>query len=421
MNKVEFDITEAQRLFLAETSRAASYIGGLGSGKSFVLILWAFLQAMKGRTVLYILPSYPMVRDIAFPLIMEIAEKLNMLDHTNLNRSNATLTIGRGTIMFRSAETGDRIRGINAHDLAFDEAAFISKNFYLMAIGRVRKSEDSMIRAVGTPCGKTWFTEFDILFTQSTFANPFIPTAYKDQLAREYVGEFARQELYGEIINSDGVQQLLSTRDINLAANRVPVVSSGEPIVGGLDVARFGDDKSVLILRQGNKLLKIKTWSRIRTTELARAVSDICIDMGVAVLVVDSIGVGGGPTDQLVESIGSEVKVVEYNSGYKPQNPKYYNLRAESYHELQRWIGTSGSIKGAPQEFLDELLQIRYNIIGKNKIIIESKDQMKKRMHSPDKSDALSMTFWEVANKSALQSKTKKKKKAIRRRSAWAR
>ena len=208
-----------------------------------------------------------------------------------------------------------------------------------------------------------------------------------------------------------------------MASKRIPVFDASEPIIGGLDVARFGSDKSVLVLRQGNKLLKIKKWSKIRTTELARAVADICINVGVTVLVVDSIGVGGGPTDNLVESIGKEVKVIEYNSSYGAQNPKYYNLRAESYHELQKWLSTTGSIQGIAESFEEELLQIRYNIIGKNKIIIESKEKMKIRMHSPDTTDALTMTFWEVANKSAIQSKNKKNKpkKARRIRSSWAR
>ena len=123
------------------------------------------------------------------------------------------------------------------------------------------------------------------------------------------------------------------------------------------------------------------------------------------------------------QKLGKEIKVIEYNSGYKPSNPKYYNLRSESYHLLLHWLSTTGSVKGIPDSLAEEMLQIKYNIIGKNKIIIESKDQMKKRMHSPDTTDALTLTFWEAANKAVITSRKKREKKKIKsfRRSAWSR
>jgi len=414
---IDLDITEAQSGFIQQTSRTSSYIGGIGSGKSFILTLWAIIQALKGRTVLYILPSYPMVRDIAFPLVMEHLERLKLASVAKLNKSTATLTIGKGVIMFRSAETGDRIRGVNAHDLAFDEAGFITKSFYLLAIGRVRKAANGMIRAVGTPCGRTWFTEFDNIYTQSTFANPFIPRTYKDQLAQEYTGEFARQELYGEILDSDGNQQWLPTATVNKAILREPLIDSSEPIIAALDVARYGADRSVLMVRRGNKLMKIRSWIKNSIPQLAREVSDLCMNMGVVSLVIDAVGLGAGCYDMVEELIGSEINVCEYNSGFKPSNPKYYNLRAESYGDLRKWMEESGSLKGIPDTFRDELTELRYNILGKNKIIMESKDQYKRRGNkSPDFADALAMSFWD-----GIKLPKKAKKKTMnRRRSAWA-
>ena len=395
VNQINFNLTETQMRFMQNVDPAISFISGIGGGKSFILTLWALLQAAKGRTVLYILPSYPMVRDIAFPTIRDHIHNLGIEDKCKLNESSATLSIGNGTIMFRSAETKDRIRGINCHDLCFDEAGFIDKSFYQLALGRKRMSEDGMIRAVGTPTGPTWFTLFDVVYTQSTFANPFLPVSYKMQLAAEYTGDFARQELYGEILNSDSPNQMFPSSIVNEAMERIPIVNDSDQLIAGLDVARFGGDKSVLLIRRGNKIESVHKWGKNTTIGLAEEVAELLLNTDVKQLVIDAVGVGAGVYDMLDNTLGSVIKVYEYNSGFKPSRPKFINLRMETAWEMKKWLENGGSLKGIDESIPEQLKQIRYSFMNKGKMLLESKDSMKRRgYHSPDEMDALAMTFW---------------------------
>jgi len=69
--EIEIELTQNQTDFVMCQDRNAKYIGGIGSGKSFVLTFWAMTQASMGRVVLYLLPTYRMISDIAMPTLKE--------------------------------------------------------------------------------------------------------------------------------------------------------------------------------------------------------------------------------------------------------------------------------------------------------------------------------------------------------------
>jgi len=206
---VRLQWTAAQAGFLGCQDREAQFRGGLGSGKTRVGGYWALRRASKARRVIVTEPTYPMVRDVLVPTLEELLEVLKV--RHKWNRSAWTLQVGGGLILLRSGDNPDSLRGINAHDGLIDEASYTKEKVLDQMIARTRKSSDAQIRVLGTPHGRDWVYHWQKeggarLYTQSTFANPFIPPEYKVHLARRYSREVARQELLGEIVNfSTGV------------------------------------------------------------------------------------------------------------------------------------------------------------------------------------------------------------------------
>lgn len=197
-------ITPTQAGFLQDTGGDALFRGGVGAGKTFVLSLWAIPRAWNGRNIILTEPTYPMVRDVLAPSLVKAAAALGT--RFTLNRSAWEFRVGSGLILLRSGTEPDALRGINADDAGMDECSYQSREVYDQLSARVRESGDAQIRMVGTPGGRDWAyklaKEGEIpVYTQSTFANPFLPEQFKRRLVRRYTQEQIRQELLGEIID----------------------------------------------------------------------------------------------------------------------------------------------------------------------------------------------------------------------------
>ena len=113
-------------------------------------------------------------------------------------------------------------------------------------------------------------------------------------------------------------------------------------------------------------------------------------DKGISTIRVDSIGVGGGVADMLKEQ---GFNVQEINVGMPAlDKEKFLNLRAELYWLLGKKIGDHGlSIPDHPK-LKSQLADIQYQYNRKGQLVIESKEEARKRgSKSPDFADALMM------------------------------
>ena len=168
------------------------------------------------------------------------------------------------------------------------------------------------------------------------------------------------------------------------------------PIVMGVDVARFGDDLSVVVLRQGRRLREIVRFHGLDTMQLAARVSEMAALWRPHTLFVDGVGVGGGVVDRL-RQLGHRVS--EVNAGAAASDPRRFaNLRAEMWSRLREWIVQHGALPVDDRALAQELAAPGYGFDAKNRLQLESKDDMKSRGEgSPDAADALALTFaWPV-------------------------
>lgn len=205
----------------------------------------------------------------------------------------------------------------------------------------------------------------------------------------------ARVEVLGEFPHADD-DAVIPMELARAAVERDVSLTATEPIVWGLDVARYGGDNSALCIRQGNTVFEIKTFKSMDLMQLCGAVKNLYDDSTAMnqpqEILVDVIGLGSGVVDRLSEQ---HLPVRGVNVAESPATSKnYLNLRAELWFKIKDWLVQRDCRLPNDDELVAELAAPSYKYTSTGKIKIESKEEMKKRgIKSPDKADALALTM----------------------------
>jgi hypothetical protein len=200
---------------------------------------------------------------------------------------------------------------------------------------------------------------------------------------------------------SQGVNSLVSADEVRECIGRHlhPNVYQFMPRILGGDVARFGDDASVLVPRQGKVAMEPLEVRMLDTLQIAGHWGQKASQWGADSLQIDGTGgYGAGVIDQLRE-LNFPVQDVQFAG--KPLDPRFYNKRAEIWWSMAEWVKEGASISDKMPKIVAELSTATYSFKG-DKILIEPKEMMKARLgHSPDHADALACTFaYPVASRS---------------------
>lgn len=165
------------------------------------------------------------------------------------------------------------------------------------------------------------------------------------------------------------------------------------PIVMGVDVARFGDDRSVILVRQGRRVIAIRSFESLDTMALTGRVKVATETYKPDAIFVDSIGVGAGVVDRLKEM--GVPNVHQAQSGEKALNEDMYvNRRAEMWAKMKEWL-VEGATLPRNDELASDLASLKYQYDSRGRLQMEKKDDAKKRgVRSPDFADALCLTFF---------------------------
>ena len=166
-----------------------------------------------------------------------------------------------------------------------------------------------------------------------------------------------------------------------------------EPVYIGVDVARFGEDKSVLIARRGQRVIAIKPLGReMDTMRVAGEAAMMARDLNAEAVFVDENGVGGGVCDRLKET-GAPVYGVQFGRR-APHPTRFANLRSEIFWELRRLMNDRLIALPNDDTLAAQLLSLRYDVTSSGQVKLESKRETRKRgIPSPDHADALALAF----------------------------
>ncbi len=165
-------------------------------------------------------------------------------------------------------------------------------------------------------------------------------------------------------------------------------------LVVGVDPARFGDDRTCIIRRQGRVASGLESYVKKDTMEVAGIVHQIIETEKPFKVMIDVGGLGAGVVDRLFE-LGHRETVVAVNAGSSPlDSRKYFNKRAEMWGKFKEWLHDE-PVQIPDSDMLHaDICGIRYKVDSNSRLVMEKKEDMKKRgIRSPDASDALCLTF----------------------------
>jgi hypothetical protein len=170
------------------------------------------------------------------------------------------------------------------------------------------------------------------------------------------------------------------------------------PKVMGVDVARFGDNFSTICIRQGRKVFPIQVLPKMDLMATAHHVAEAIRKERPTQVFVDGSGIGAGVVDRLRQL---NFSVVDVNGGNQSQNPRFLNKRAETWWGLKEFIEDSECElppdppgKSNLTTLKEELTAVSYDYTDKGRIRLDRKeDLVKEHGFSPDKADALALTF----------------------------
>jgi phage terminase large subunit len=177
-------------------------------------------------------------------------------------------------------------------------------------------------------------------------------------------------------------------------------VEARGPVIISVDVARFGNNKSVVTARKGRVVLFQRKYQGLNTQDLIGRVKVEVDAIGVAnvgQIAVDVIGVGAGVADGLRALFPATGKaksiVVDVNAALRVDDGRNYNLRAQMYEAALDWLAMQPcSIPNDP-ELKAQLTAIKYHFRGGLRLL-ESKEDMERRgIQSPDCADSFAIGF----------------------------
>jgi hypothetical protein len=224
--------------------------------------------------------------------------------------------------------------------------------------------------------------------------SPLVSEDFINQIRNTY-GETSnafRVRVMGEFALKED-DTLIPAELVDAAIAREIAVDPNTGVIYGVDVARFGDDRTVLIKRQGNVVIDIKAWNGLDLMETTgRVVNEARMDKP-ELINVDSIGLGAGVADRLRE-LGFNVRDVNVSESASMNNPQAAKLRDELWLSVKEWLTQRACHIPANDDLRQELVAPTYSFLSNGKLKVESKGEMKKRgMRSPDLADALCLTF----------------------------
>ena len=406
-----------QREFCRSQAIYRAFCGGRGAGKTWCGAYDMLRRAKRDRTYMVIGPTYPNLVTSSFPMLAGVGFDLGVIQPGSVKKSSPPhIRLSTGAdILFRTAEDPDKLRGANLSGAWLDEASIMSRDVYDIVIASLReKGEQGWLSATFTPKGVAHWTyelwgnprpETEIFFS-STRENPFNPPAFYQLLKSQYKGSFASQELEGQFVDDDEVNQVIPTSWIRESQSRwVPEPDPRQPLSAiGVDVARGGEAKTVLARRYGNwfsQLVKHPGKSTPDGPAVAALVVGALREQPTALVCVDVIGVGSSVADHLRGVHWVRCLPVNFAESAKGNTDsagmlRFTNLRAFAYWTVRELLDPARDererlILPPDQELLADLSAPRWSM-RTNGVCIEPKEDISERLgRSPDCGDAIAL------------------------------
>lgn len=431
---------QKQLVELAKDKQArVAVASSTGSGKTATLSMLTFLYLMilPDCRILITSPSFSQLIRVFSAELDKWHKRMpqQFQNMFSLTREKVTYTASKkythfASLVTASVENKESLQGGHSQSyiVLADEASGISDEAFDILLGTLSTGDGGRFIQVSNPVRSSG--RFFEIFQRDlgSWKKLYFSALDSPNVNKDWIKEM--EDTYG--IDSDlyrmrvlgqfprvGISQFISADVVQDAVrNKLDfTVYHHFPKVMGVDVARFGDDLTAFIVRQGPKLVDIKTYKGLDTMEVATKVAEFQAIHRCAVIYIDSIGVGAGTADRC-RALGLPIRDVVVSN--KSTNPNVYsNLRAELWGNMREWLenGADLPIEATNKEsnLAAQLVSMEYGYSAKAQIQLLSKKEIKRAGHqSPDLADALSFTFADQVFRMTNKYKVKRQIKTSR-------
>ena len=348
----------------------------------------------------YIAPYRSQAKDISWRYLKEYALKI---PHTKVSETELFVEFANGArIRCYGSDNADAMRGLYLDGAVVDELADVEKEFLDTVLMPCLADRDGWLILMGTPKGTDllsqnyyqhkddaeWYcVKLDITMTKAL-------TEQQLTVLRSGMTDGAWQQEMMCDFSATTPDVLVTGLDVEAAMLRQisPTVYAGASVIIGCDVARFGDDRTVITRRQGLQAFPPIVMRGADTIQVAHALMKEIVDHAPDAVFVDGTGGFGGGVVDYCRQYGHSVQEVHFSS--KPLDTRFLNARAEMWFNMGTWVRNGGALPPDP-DYRMELTAPRYKHNDAGKLQLEAKDDVKGRgLPSPDKADSLALTFY---------------------------
>ena len=388
------------------------YGGAAGGGKSFIGCAWIILLCLKHPKTRYLIGRSKLdtLKKTTLNTFFEVCSLWGVNGSTNvITFYNGSEVILKDLFLYPSDRNFDSLGSMEVSAIFIDEANQITEKAKNICSSRIRYKLDqyNLIPKMLLTCNpaKNWvYSEFYRPSKTNTLPiyRKFIQSLVDDNeyVSIHYKGQLEKLDRLSKERLLFGNWEYDASEDNLIEYNSILNLFSQKGIEGQkyitCDVARFGNDKSVVMLWSGKTVTKIKTFETNTITDLSEYIKTLQQKEAVSLnnIIVDEDGVGGGVKDIL--------RCKGFVNNSKPiKNENYQNLKTQCYYKLadeinKGQIGINTDNITQKNHIIEELEQIRSKDMDKdNKLQIIQKDIVKNILgRSPDYSDAMMMRMY---------------------------
>lgn len=406
--------TELLDAIAAPDTRRISVRSGHGVGKSTAVAMaaiWHVLMRVPSKTVVTA-PTSSQLFDACFAEMKNLAKRLKppfadlleiKSDRIELKSHPESTFISCRT---SRAEQPEALAGVHSENvlLIADEASGVPAAVFEAASGSMSGHNATTV-LTGNPTRNTGFFYDTHNRLRDDWYTMHVSCVTSPRVSEDFVEDMKRR--YGEDSPAYHVRVLgnfpPSEEDTvipvamieHAMANDIKIHEDTQA-VWGLDVARQGNDSSVLCKRQGPVIHPLTVWRNLDLMQLSGAVKaeydNTPLSKRPNEIIVDSNGFGAGVLDRLRE-LGLPARGLNVSERAMAKET-YLNLRAEIWFKMKAWLEGMDVKLPRDDALYAELAAPRYHFTSSGKLQVESKDAMKKRgVNSPDRADAVCLSL----------------------------
>jgi phage terminase large subunit len=407
-NQVQVRIADSFKPLLTVHKRYKVYWGGRAGGKSYAFADCLLLKArQKTLRIVCVREIQESIKDSVYQLLKDRAEYYGF-DEYRFYEDRIENAVTGSKFIFKGLkdQNSQNIKSLEGSDICWcEEAQKISKKSWDVLDPTIRKAGSEIWVSMNReeendPIWKAIAANPDertLVVKVNYYNNPYCPEEmkYLAQKCKETNLDDYEHIWLGAPVNQ-GDTKLIAVKDVRKAMqNRIAVSTS--PLIVGVDIARFGDDKTVLCFRKGRYCYKLEEYAHLDSVEVANRLTAIIQEQKPARIFIDAGNTGAAIYDILKDrGYGKTVRAVNFG-GKAINDDRYFNKRAEMWALANDWLKDENLVQLVnDDELLDDLCSVNKAYDSKGRLQLESKANVKERIgRSPDKADAFVLTFAE--------------------------